>query len=173
MGHYGYIKLTLPVFHIGYFRPTINMLSCICKVSRLRKDRTDVQTCARILLTPAERATYLTRFRRPGLESLQRQSALKAVINQCKKCVICPYCGQANGVVKKSGPLKISHEAFRNTKTKELKKEAMAQFATITAENKGLIANLEKLQEDLNPLKVLELFKRVTAEVSTRVRTSS
>lgn len=33
VGHYGYIKLTLPVFHIGYFRPTINMLSCICKVS--------------------------------------------------------------------------------------------------------------------------------------------
>lgn len=33
VGHYGYIKLALPVFHIGYFRPTINMLQCICKVS--------------------------------------------------------------------------------------------------------------------------------------------
>lgn len=35
VGHYGYIKLVLPVFHIGYFRPTINMLSCICKVRPL------------------------------------------------------------------------------------------------------------------------------------------
>ena len=32
-GHYGFIKLYLPVFHVGYFRPTINMLSCVCKVS--------------------------------------------------------------------------------------------------------------------------------------------
>lgn len=33
VGHYGFIKLALPVFHVGYFRPTINMLSCVCKVS--------------------------------------------------------------------------------------------------------------------------------------------
>lgn len=33
VGHYGYIKLALPVFHVGYFRATINMLQCVCKVS--------------------------------------------------------------------------------------------------------------------------------------------
>ncbi len=33
IGHYGYIDLELPVFHIGFFRTTINMLQCICKVS--------------------------------------------------------------------------------------------------------------------------------------------
>lgn len=33
VGHYSYIKLVLPVFHIGYFRAVIQMLQDICKVS--------------------------------------------------------------------------------------------------------------------------------------------
>lgn len=32
VGHYAYIKLVLPVFHIGYFKQTITMLQDICKV---------------------------------------------------------------------------------------------------------------------------------------------
>lgn len=31
-GHYGYIELELPVFHIGYFRNIISILQIICKV---------------------------------------------------------------------------------------------------------------------------------------------
>lgn len=31
-GHYGYIDLELPVFHIGFFRTIINILQEICKV---------------------------------------------------------------------------------------------------------------------------------------------
>lgn len=32
VGHYAYIKLVVPVFHIGYFKHTIVILQCICKV---------------------------------------------------------------------------------------------------------------------------------------------
>lgn len=32
VGHYGYIDLELPCFHIGYFRATIMVLQSICKV---------------------------------------------------------------------------------------------------------------------------------------------
>ena len=32
IGHYGYIDLELPVFHVGYFRSTIMILQNICKV---------------------------------------------------------------------------------------------------------------------------------------------
>lgn len=32
VGHYAYIKLVVPVFHIGYFKHTIGILQCICKV---------------------------------------------------------------------------------------------------------------------------------------------
>ena len=31
-GHYGYIELELPVFHIGYFKNIISILQIICKV---------------------------------------------------------------------------------------------------------------------------------------------
>ena len=32
VGHYGYIDLELPVFHVGHFRATVVILQCICKV---------------------------------------------------------------------------------------------------------------------------------------------
>lgn len=34
VGHYAYIKLCVPVFHIGFFKHTIAALQSICKVSR-------------------------------------------------------------------------------------------------------------------------------------------
>src|SRR5215475_13725486 len=32
VGHYAYIKLVVPIFHIGYFKHTLSILQCICKV---------------------------------------------------------------------------------------------------------------------------------------------
>lgn len=32
IGHFGYIDLELPVFHIGYFHSVISILQTICKV---------------------------------------------------------------------------------------------------------------------------------------------
>ena len=37
-GHFGNLKLTLPVFHIGYFKHTVAILQVVCK------------DCARVLL---------------------------------------------------------------------------------------------------------------------------
>lgn len=164
MGHYGYIKLALPVFHIGYFRPTINMLQSICKVSTCAYPRSDVQTCARVLLPPDERSTFLKRFRRPKLEMLQRQAASKGVLAACKKQTTCPYCFAPNGIVKKSGTLKISHEPYRSNKNADAKQEWLASFKSVVAEQGVIGLHLNKSVEDLNPLKVLELFRRVTAE---------
>lgn len=31
-GHFGYLKLALPVFNVGYFPTIIEILKCICKV---------------------------------------------------------------------------------------------------------------------------------------------
>lgn len=31
-GHFGHIKLALPVFHIGFFKHCQTLLACICKV---------------------------------------------------------------------------------------------------------------------------------------------
>lgn len=48
----GYIQLQLPVFHIGFFKQTLAVLSCICK------------TCSHVLLDETESAKYYRAFRR-------------------------------------------------------------------------------------------------------------
>ena len=69
-------------------------------------------------------------------------------------------------MVKKSGPMKISHEAYRANKMKDFKTAYLEDYAVAIAENPTLNNFLAKTVEDLNPLKVLDLFKRVSAEVS-------
>ena len=32
VGHYGYIRLVLPVFHVGFLKHVVAILQCICKV---------------------------------------------------------------------------------------------------------------------------------------------
>ncbi|ORY33097.1 putative DNA-directed RNA polymerase III largest subunit [Naematelia encephala] len=152
VGHYGYIKLALPVFHIGYFRPTINMLSCICK------------TCARVLLPYEHRASLLARFRRPNIETLQRNATMKQVISLCKKQTICQYCGAHNGTVIKAGPFRISHAPYRAAKLAREKEQKLEDFAAVVKEDKSTLEGAVNMLEDINPLKALDLFKRVTAE---------
>ncbi|KAH9853367.1 beta and beta-prime subunits of DNA dependent RNA-polymerase [Lenzites betulinus] len=153
VGHYAYIKLVVPVFHIGYFKHTIGILQCICK------------TCARVLLEEPDRRSYLKRFRRPNLENLQRMSLVKAVNALARKTVYCPYCSSTNGTVKKAGALKIIHDKFRAKKTAEEMEKWKRTFAPAVEAQKELGMYLNKaVHEDLNPLKVLDLFKRISDE---------
>lgn len=54
-GHWGCIRLALPVFHIGFFKTTVQILQMICK------------TCSRILILEPERSQLLQRVRRPKI----------------------------------------------------------------------------------------------------------
>ncbi|KAI5454682.1 DNA-directed RNA polymerase III subunit C1 (rpo31) [Naganishia albida] len=152
VGHYAYIKLVLPVYHIGYFRACITMLQDICK------------TCSRVLLSEEDRRKYLRLFRRPGLENLQRASLAKQVNTACRKVLKCPYCTSLNGVVKKAGPLKITHERFRQKSTRDELEEFKKGFAGAIKEQRELSGLLSKAHEDIHPLRCLDLFRKVSAE---------
>lgn len=153
VGHYAYIKLVVPVFHIGYFKHTIAILQAICK------------TCARVLLDEPERRNYIRRFRRPNLENIQRQALSKAVNSMARKVVYCPYCSATNGTVKKAGALKIIHDKFRAKKTAEEMEKWKKTFAPAVEAQKELSMYLNKaVHEELNPLKVLDLFRRISDE---------
>ncbi|PKI83673.1 hypothetical protein MVES_002587 [Malassezia vespertilionis] len=153
VGHYGYIKLVLPVFHIGFFKHVISILQMVCK------------SCSGILLEESDRRRFLKRFRRPHLENLQRTQTFKAVNAVARKMLYCPHCGATNGTVKKVGALKIVHEKFRQKKTEEEQLEFRKTFATAVKLSGGELATyLSKAQEDLNPLRVLDLFKRISDE---------
>ncbi|KAI0029671.1 beta and beta-prime subunits of DNA dependent RNA-polymerase [Vararia minispora EC-137] len=153
VGHYAYIKLCVPVFHIGYFKHTIGILQCICK------------TCARVLLEEPERRSFLKRFRRPNLENVQRLAIVKAMNAAARKTVYCPYCAATNGTVKKVGALKIIHDKFRAKKTADEMEKWKRTFAPAVEAQKELGPYISKaVHEDLNPLKVLDLFKRISDE---------
>lgn len=124
------------------------------------------QSCARVLLEEPDRRNFLKRFRRPVLENMQRQALSKAVNTMARKVVYCPYCSATNGAVKKAGALKIIHDKFRAKKTADELEKFKESFASAVEAQKELGMYINKaVHEDLNPLKVLDLFRRISDEV--------
>lgn len=159
-GHFGYIRLALPVFHIGYLRHTLQLLQCICK------------TCGRVLLSDGERQTYLARMRNPRTDVLGKAATFKKVIDKCKKSKLCPHCGASNGTVKKitgAPTLKIVHDRFKGRHFEEDFDEFLDTMEGAMDNNKELSAVLIGSSssssappvDDLLPTKVLELFRKI------------
>uniref|UniRef100_A0A8C5KT33 DNA-directed RNA polymerase subunit n=1 Tax=Jaculus jaculus TaxID=51337 RepID=A0A8C5KT33_JACJA len=154
LGHYGYIDLELPCFHVGYFRAVIGILQMICK------------TCCHILLSPEEKQQFLDYLKRPGLTYLQKRGLKKKISDQCRKKSICQFCGAFNGTVKKCGLLKIIHEKYKTNKkvVDPMVSNFLQSFETAIEHNKEVEPLLGRAQENLNPLVVLNLLKRIPAE---------
>lgn len=159
-GHFGYVRLVLPAFHVGYFRQVIGILQEICK------------QCGRILLEEKERRSYLRELRRPGLDNLRRMQIAKRLNARCRKTRECYHCKAINGVVKKVGSsaLKITHDKFRafNASTSVKKQPPNSKiifddsFAEVRNSNPEVEKHFKKAQEDMNALRVLKLFKRIS-----------
>lgn len=154
-GHYGYIKLSLPVFHIGFFKQTMNILQCICK------------TCSRILMSDSARQNFLKRMRNPRTDVLAKAASFKKALELCKKAKACPHCYAANGAVKKvTGlpTLKLVHERYK-AKHQEDELDALIHgIQTVMRTNPNVPADLKSTVEDLLPTRVLELFQRIPDE---------
>eukprot|EP00127_Corallochytrium_limacisporum_P006730 Clim_evm19s234 gene=Clim_evmTU19s234 len=154
VGHWGFVKLELPVYHPGYFRAVLGILSCICK------------TCSRILLDDTKRSLYLARYRRANLENLQRKMLAKQIMVLCRRTTNCPHCGSYNGSIKKVGMMKIIHEKWKrkaNSQDSDLL-EFRRGLENVAKEKPEIQGFISKAQEALTPLRVLEMFKRVTDE---------
>ena len=127
-----------------------------------------------MLLTETERRAFLRDLRRPNIDNLRKAQICKKINDQCRKTRSCHYCGDINGRVKKAGshPLKIIHEQFSyfdNSKAqKKIPPPAKIAFdKSFEAARKvaeGVGRNFMKAADDLNPLRVLNLFKRITSE---------
>uniref|UniRef100_A0A2K5Y8N0 DNA-directed RNA polymerase subunit n=1 Tax=Mandrillus leucophaeus TaxID=9568 RepID=A0A2K5Y8N0_MANLE len=154
LGHYGYIDLELPCFHVGYFRAVIGILQMICK------------TCCHIMLSQEEKKQFLDYLKRPGLTYLQKRGLKKKISDKCRKKNICHHCGSFNGTVKKCGLLKIIHEKYKTNKkvVDPIVSNFLQSFETAIEHNKEVEPLLGRAQENLNPLVVLNLFKRIPAE---------
>lgn len=89
-GHWGYVTLYHPVFHIGYFKHLVNLLYCICK------------KCARLLMSDEDKKVFLARSRRCH-DPILRRMLLKQLVAKCKRESVClhPECEAPQGVLRR------------------------------------------------------------------------
>lgn len=126
--------------------------------------------CGKVLLAEDERRQYLKELRRPGIDNLRRTQIVKKINDQCKKVRTCPYCSAVNGTIRKQGVLKLVHDKFsafnKSTALKKSPPMSKVQFDASFAEakkyNPELDKHVRKAVEDLNPLRVLNLLKKVS-----------
>ncbi|XP_056432914.1 DNA-directed RNA polymerase III subunit RPC1 isoform X1 [Gadus chalcogrammus] len=154
LGHYGYLDLELPCFHVGYFKAVIGILQMICK------------TCSHIMLTRDEKLQFMDHLKRPHLPYLQKRGLKKKISEKCRKRTLCLNCSSFNGTVKKCGLLKIIHEKYKTTKkvADPFVSEFLQSFDVAIEHNKEVESLLNRAQENMSPLVVLNLLKRVPAE---------
>lgn len=152
VGHFGYLDLALPVFHVGHFRTTITILQSICK------------NCSRVMLKPPEAKSFSKRLTNPNLSYLAKKTIHHQVLKAAKKNTRCQYCDNLNGTVKKGGLLKIVHEKLKGKKkTDPLVTKALDEILAAAGTNKELANMLTpaSLQEELNPIEVMKMFKNI------------
>jgi transposase-like protein len=117
------------------------------------------------MMDERDRRNFLKRLRTPTLENPQKMKILKQIIDMCKKKTECPYCNATNGTVKKVGVMKIVHEKYR-AKSKQDERVAFQEtFKSAMSYMPEIRPHLNKAQDDLNPVRVMELFKAIDAEV--------
>lgn len=144
-GHFGYFKLVLPVYNVGYFPFIINILKSICK------------SCARILLPEKDRRDFLKKMRQSKSDALERNKLVKSVMKKCKPA--CQRCGYANGIVKKgSSVLGIIHD-----RSKVIEDGNWKECSSALSHVKELTTSFNVVNI-LNPVKVLALFRKMLDE---------
>jgi DNA-directed RNA polymerase III subunit RPC1 len=112
----------------------------------------------------------LKELRRPSIDNLKRTQICKRINEQCRKAKHCPYCDSVNGVIRKTGVFKLAHDRFtaynKSTAAKKSippsKTEFEKSFEEARKNNTELDKHFKKALEDLNPLRVLNLFKMIT-----------
>jgi DNA-directed RNA polymerase III subunit RPC1 len=88
---------------------------------------------------------YRERIKARELGYLTKKNLRKKIVDMCKKITTCPYCGALNGVVKKCGLLKISHEKYRTAKkTSEVVLKKLAEYDDVVENNKELQSMLSR-----------------------------
>lgn len=151
-GHFGFIKLDVPIFHIGFFKYALNVLQCICK------------NCSNVLLKSDEKEKTRIKLSKKNLPQNAKFNYFKKIIESCKKVRICEKCKSYNGVVKSipGYATLIVHDKY-NYKEKGSIDSVKSEFLLSRFLNKELDQGntFNKILEDLNSLKAYKLFKNI------------
>lgn len=89
VGHWGYVKLPVPVFHPGYFKWLINILYCFCK------------NCSTLLVPDEMRRKTLRKMIRFKNDTVAKKPAFKELVDASKKITRCSVCGHLQGMLRR------------------------------------------------------------------------
>ncbi|XP_014213946.1 DNA-directed RNA polymerase III subunit RPC1 [Copidosoma floridanum] len=150
VGHFGYVDLELPVYHVGYFRSVLTILQTVCK------------KCSQVMLGPLDKRNFLNKALRPNLSYLAKKALKKQIHEKAKKNSICPYCGEQNGIVKKIGLLKIIHIKYKSKKLSDPVIQAkIAEYDEILKDKELETILQGQIFHILTPLEVLGILERI------------
>lgn len=126
------------------------------------------------MLNDTPRRRYLKNLRRPGIDNMERKGIYKSFMAECRKCKVCPHCFAVNGSIRKvpGHALKVIHDKFRwfnqsNAKNKQPPSSKLKFDASFEQAKKGnpeIEKHMKKVVEDMNPLRVLNLFRLISDE---------
>jgi DNA-directed RNA polymerase III subunit RPC1 len=68
VGHFGHMRLCLPVFHIGFFKHMLNVLKCVCK------------RCGKVMMPEADKASALAKLKAVKLNYTARALHMKKLL---------------------------------------------------------------------------------------------
>ncbi|OII73227.1 DNA-directed RNA polymerase II III subunit [Cryptosporidium ubiquitum] len=89
-GHWGYIDLQQPVFHVGYFKHLYGVLCCICK------------SCGAFLLKGEEKRQHLARLKQSCSIAHSYRLQFRKLVERCKKVKTCPRCMSQQGQLRRT-----------------------------------------------------------------------
>jgi DNA-directed RNA polymerase III subunit RPC1 len=101
VGHFGHSKLSLPIYHIGYFKHLIVVLKMVCKY------------CFKVLLEESELKAYTQKMKKIEHNYIARSALFKKIFKEASKNLKCPHCQRVNPVIQKiakvSGKIEVKH----------------------------------------------------------------
>ena len=146
-GHFGYIHLAKPVFHVGFISECLKLLKCICCC------------CGRILIDDYEKFEEITKIKNPKIRQLK-------IYNICKTKKQC-----------KERRKKKSPNENQDENQEDYKKDKYYKAGCLTEQPKYKRDNLKieidnsndnenrgEAIENLSPQRVLEIFSKISDE---------
>ena len=119
-----------------------------------------------MLLNDKMRNVFRAKLSNQNLPYITKKTLRKQIQDVCKKVTHCPNCNDLNGVVKKCGVLKISHEKFSS-----VKENSPIITAELVAYDNAVQSNkeIEPMLSDgsvnmLNPRNVLHLLEGIPSD---------
>ena len=140
-GHFGYIHLEMPVYHVGYIKDCAKLLNCICC------------KCGEILIDNYEQYKKTTKIKDPKI----RQSK---IYNLCKNILFC-----SKKIPKEENLNKEEKEFYqKGCETEQFKYKVDNLKIIMEKKKKTQNPNLNNITEvkRISPIEVIEIFDKIS-----------